>query len=40
MQDGFMAQKGLSPEPFCARIELKFSSVGYPSVTAYLEVEP
>ena len=37
MQDGFMAQ----PNPMgCAVIELKFSSVSYPSVTAYLEVEP
>lgn len=41
MQDGFVAQKGLGPNPIgCARIELKFSSVSYPSVTAYLEVEP
>jgi len=40
-QDGFVAQKGLGPNPIgCARIELKFSSVSYPSVTAYLEVEP
>jgi len=41
MQDGFVAQKGLGPNPIgCAKIHLKFGSVSYPSVSAHLEVEP
>lgn len=41
MQDGFVAQKGLGPNPIgCAKIHLKFGSISYPSVSAHLEVEP
>ncbi len=41
MQDGFVAQKGLGPNPVgCAKLELQFGSHGYPEVKANLEIVP
>lgn len=40
-QDGFVAQKGLGPNPVgCAKLELQFGAHTYPQVNAYLEIVP
>jgi len=40
-QDGFVAQKGLGPNPVgCAKLELQFGAHTYPQVNAHLEIVP
>lgn len=41
IRDGYAAQKGTGPNPVgCAKLELRFGSMDYPSVNANLEIAP